>query len=119
MVCATGSTFGDNTSPGNFQPIADARKQLAAYFWSQDDTVDLAKKQTAFRRLVIGALPPTTAEITQFVPALRDKIFFALQKAIRFEYLRGDITSSSAGMEPFLPSPEFLQGIIACALYST
>jgi hypothetical protein len=69
MVCATGSTFGDNSSPGNFEPIADARKQLAQYLWHQEDTVALAKKYLPQLEL---APPPTAAEIAQFVPAERD-----------------------------------------------
>jgi hypothetical protein len=35
MVCVTGSIFGDNTSPGNFEATADTRntrRKLAIYF---------------------------------------------------------------------------------------
>jgi hypothetical protein len=33
LACLTGMTFGDNTSPSNFEPIADAKRQLAKYLW--------------------------------------------------------------------------------------
>lgn len=33
LSCSTGMTFGDNTSPSNFEPIADARRQLAKHLW--------------------------------------------------------------------------------------
>jgi hypothetical protein len=69
MVCATGSTFGGNSSPGNFEPIADARKQLAKFLWHQADTVSLAQKYLPPLEL---APPPTAVEIAQFVPAERD-----------------------------------------------
>ena len=38
-VVNTGGTFGDNTSPSNFDPIGLARRQLAQSMWLSDDTV--------------------------------------------------------------------------------
>jgi hypothetical protein len=71
MVCATGSTFGDNTSPGNFEPIADARKELAINLWPNKDTVELARPYLPPIKL---APPPTAAEVAQFVPAESDAL---------------------------------------------
>jgi hypothetical protein len=71
MVCATGSTFGDNSSPGNFEPVADARKQLAQYLYLQPDTIELARQYFPQIKL---APPPTPEEVAQFVPAERDSL---------------------------------------------
>ena len=73
MACATGSTFGDNTSPGNFEVIAIARKQLAKTIWSQDDTVTLAKPYLPHIELAPPP-PPTLAENAQFVHAERNSM---------------------------------------------
>jgi len=42
LAAATGTTFGDNTSPGNWEPIARARQELAQHFWHQPDIVACA-----------------------------------------------------------------------------
>ena len=44
LSCSTGMTFGDNTSPSNFEPIADARRQLAKYLWTKPDTISQTTK---------------------------------------------------------------------------
>lgn len=51
--------------------MADARKQLATHFWSQDDTMELARPYLPQLEL---APPPTSAEIARFVPAERDTL---------------------------------------------
>jgi hypothetical protein len=71
MVCATACTFGGNTSPGNFEPNADARRQIAKYWYSRDDAVSLARQYLPQIEL---AAPPTSAEIAQFVPAESDTL---------------------------------------------
>ncbi len=38
-VFNTGATFGDNTSPSNFQSLADGRRYLAQYLWLNDHSV--------------------------------------------------------------------------------
>jgi hypothetical protein len=36
LVMNTGLTFGDNTSPSNWEPIARAQHQLAQRFWHDE-----------------------------------------------------------------------------------
>ena len=71
LACSTGMTFGDNTSPSNFEPIADARRQLARYLWMQPDTVSETKKYLPTIQL---AEPPTRDEIKNFTRAEADSI---------------------------------------------
>jgi hypothetical protein len=67
--CATGMTFGDNTSSANFDPIAEARKELARYLWLQPDTVARAAIHLPAIEL---ANPPTDAEVDCFTQANAD-----------------------------------------------
>ena len=71
MSCATGMAFGDNTSSANFDPIAEARKELARYLWSQPDTVTRAASHLPTIEL---ATPPTATEVDCFSPAEPDTI---------------------------------------------
>jgi hypothetical protein len=71
-VVNTGGTFGDNTSPSNFDPIGMARRQLAWYLWEHDPDVD---------QRVLPHLPalqlapePTLREVSLFRPADKDTI---------------------------------------------
>ena len=43
LIMHTGLTFGDNTSPSNWDPIARARQQLAQKLWHDDDIIDRAQ----------------------------------------------------------------------------
>lgn len=71
LAAATGMTFGDNTSPSNFEPIADGRRQLAQHLWTQPDTVDRA---ASFIPQLSFAPTPTEAEIAEFVQAEPDSM---------------------------------------------
>ena len=71
LACSTGMTFGDNTSPSNFEPIADARRQLARYLWMQGDTISKTKKYLPAIQL---AETPTRTEIDGFTRADRDSL---------------------------------------------
>ena len=71
LACSTGMTFGDNTSPSNFEPIADARRQLAKYLWKQSDTISLTTK---FLPAIQLAAPPSTNVIQAFVRADADSV---------------------------------------------
>jgi len=71
LAAATGTTFGDNTSPSNFEPLADGRRQLAQYLWKQADTVALAARYIPD---ISFAQEPTEAEIAELVPAEWDSI---------------------------------------------
>ena len=71
LSCATGMTFGDNTSSANFDPIAEARKELARYLWSQPDTVS---KAAAHLPAIELATPPTSAEVDCFTNAEADSL---------------------------------------------
>ena len=71
LSCATGMAFGDNTSSANFDPIAEARKELARYLWSHPDTVTRAASHLPTIEL---ATPPTTAEVDCFTRAEADSL---------------------------------------------
>ena len=42
LIMHTGLTFGDNTSPSNWEPFARARQQLAQKLWHDEDIVERA-----------------------------------------------------------------------------
>jgi hypothetical protein len=69
MFMFTGQTFGDNTSPSNWEPVARSRQQLARYLWKQPDTVAKAAKYLPPLQL---ATAPTPAEVATFVQATAD-----------------------------------------------
>ncbi|KAI2499843.1 hypothetical protein MHU86_14660 [Fragilaria crotonensis] len=41
----TGLTFGDNTSPSNWEPVARARQQLAQHYWKNQPAMAMEKAQ--------------------------------------------------------------------------
>ena len=47
----TGLTFGDNTSPSNWEPIARARQQLAQHFWIHEPEMVMEKGETILTRI--------------------------------------------------------------------
>ena len=77
MVCGfaclnTGGTFGDNTTPSNFDPIAHARRLLAQYLWLCDLPA-LTKAATFLPALSLAPSPaPCTA--ASFSQADRDSL---------------------------------------------
>jgi hypothetical protein len=66
----TGMTFGDNTSPSNWEPIARARSQFAKWCWSKMD--DLIEKAKPYAPNFTTAPDPTTEERANFVQATAD-----------------------------------------------
>ncbi len=71
-VLNTGTTFGDNTSPSNFDPQALARRYLSQYLWLNDPSV----VDRALRALPPIQLedPPTDAVAQTFRPAHSDSL---------------------------------------------
>jgi hypothetical protein len=63
-VVNTGGTFGDNTSPSNFDPIAFARRQLAWYMWKHDRHV--VERVLPYLPPLQLAPPPSAADISAF-----------------------------------------------------
>jgi hypothetical protein len=68
---ATGTTFGDATSPSNFEPVARSRQQLAQYLWSRSDTIDRIQE---FLPALRFAPEPSKNEQTTFVQANTDSL---------------------------------------------
>ena len=71
LMMNTGLTFGDNTSPSNWEPIARARQQLAQHLWlteSEATMIKAAKYLPAFH----FAPPATAAERALFARAIPD-----------------------------------------------
>ena len=71
-VINTGGTFGDNTSPSNFDPIGMARRQLSQYLWRTDPTV-VARVKPHLPPMQLAA-PPTHEEVRGFVLADADDL---------------------------------------------
>ena len=71
-VLNTGSTFGDNTSPSNFDPIALARRYLSQFLWLHDPLV--ITRTTPHLPPLQLPTPPTPAEIASFVQADSDRL---------------------------------------------
>ena len=71
LVMNAGGTFGDNTAPGNFEPISRARQQLAQFLWQQPGLLKHAQPHMPQFRL---APPPTQREISEFAIAEPDEL---------------------------------------------
>ena len=68
----TGGTFGDNTTPSNFDPIALARRLLAQFIWTSDFPAQQAARK--FIPPINLADPPSPVEVSHFCPADRDSL---------------------------------------------
>ena len=66
-VLNTGTTFGDNTSPSNFDPFGLARRVLSAWLWLHDPHVK--DRTLPFLPPIQMDPPPSAAEIAKFTPA--------------------------------------------------
>ena len=71
LAAATGLTFGDTTSPANFELVARARRQYAKHLWYEPDIVQRAAPYLPPLKL---ATPPTPAEIANFQRADLDTL---------------------------------------------
>ena len=69
LVAATGTTFGDNTSPSNFEPVAQARRQLAQHYWSNVSPAETANTVHNHLPPLTLAKPPTPTEIAVYQQA--------------------------------------------------
>ncbi len=71
-VFNTGATFGDNTSPSNFQPLADGRRYLAQYLWLNDHSV--VKRTVSVLPPIHLADSPSDDVIASFTKADTDSL---------------------------------------------
>lgn len=71
LMMNTGLTFGDNTSPSNWEPIARARQQLAQSLWHTDNIIARA---APYLPPFTFAPPATPAERKAFTRAIPDSI---------------------------------------------
>jgi hypothetical protein len=69
LIMHTGLTFGDNTSPSNWEPIARARQQLAQQLWHDEDILNRAKQ---FLPEFTFEAPATEEERNRFAIAIPD-----------------------------------------------
>jgi hypothetical protein len=69
FIAFTGQTFGSTASPGNWEPFANARQQIAQHIWAISDLVSVA---LAFLPPIEFAPPPTNTERQSFVQAEPD-----------------------------------------------
>lgn len=71
LVMSTGTTFGDTTSPANFEVVALSRQQMAQHFWKQPDTLeDVARYLPPLK----FAPEPTEDELSLFTRADTDEL---------------------------------------------
>lgn len=71
-VVNTGGTFGDNTSPSNFDPIGLARRQLAWYLWKHDETIQ--NRVLPFLPEIHLSAEPSPEEVSLFSQADADEL---------------------------------------------
>jgi hypothetical protein len=71
LFLSTGHTFGDCTSPVNWEPVARKRQQKARYLWNQATTLARALKHLP--TLHFAPVPSTTV-VASFVQASADSI---------------------------------------------
>jgi hypothetical protein len=71
LIMNTGLTFGDNTSPSNWEPIARARQQLAQHLWHQHDIIERGRK---YLPEITFEPPATPTERAQFTRAIQDSL---------------------------------------------
>ena len=71
-VLNTGSTFSDNTSPSNFDPVALARRYLSQFLWLHDAQV--IERTTPHLPPIQMAPEPTPTEVSRFVQADPDTL---------------------------------------------
>ena len=85
-VVNTGGTFGDNTSPSNWDPIGLARRQLAWHLWKHDPTVE---------DRVLPYLPPL-----QLAPAPTDDVVLGFRRADADGLNRGVLDTAGERLAP-------------------
>lgn len=71
-VMNTGGTFGDNTTPSNYDVLSTARRQLAQWFWKNDPNV-IHRVRHLLPPVSMGQ-PLTTTEAATITPATFDTL---------------------------------------------
>ena len=71
LIMNTGLTFGDNTSPSNWEPVARARQQLAQTLWSNPNIIT---KAIQYLPKFTFAEPATPIERKNFTTAIADSM---------------------------------------------
>jgi hypothetical protein len=66
LFMSTGQTFGDCTSPANWEPVASNRQQYARFLWMQ---IDALARGLPHLPQVIFASPASKAAVAQFFHA--------------------------------------------------
>ena len=69
LLVQLGQTFGDNTSPSNWEVIAQARSALAKWMWHR---ATICRQALPYLPDIQFEAPPTAAEVAAFTPAERD-----------------------------------------------
>ena len=72
LMMRTGLTFGDNTSPSTFEPVARARQKLAQHLWHQPELI--FEKAGPYLPQFKFAPPATEAERAAFAVAIPDTL---------------------------------------------
>jgi hypothetical protein len=81
LFMSTGQTFGNCSSPANFEPIARARQKYAQFLWSQATTLSLARPYLP--KLQFQPQPTDPNVFTQSTPASLNQGVFNLDGSRR------------------------------------
>jgi hypothetical protein len=73
-VMNTGSTFGNNSSPGNFEPLTQARQQHAKYLWGIALDHDMCEHMARYKINIMLVPPPTPGKIMGFSLTTADSL---------------------------------------------
>jgi hypothetical protein len=105
MFVDTGQTFGDNTSPSNFEAVPNCRSQHAQALWHRPDTIARA---LPLLPAIAHQDPPTVAEAASFVQANRDSLNPGALDAFGNRRPPRTVTTSTTAFMPTFPSTSFV-----------
>jgi hypothetical protein len=105
MFVDTGQTFGDNTSPSNFEAVPNCRSQHAQALWHRPDTIARA---LPLLPAIAHQDPPTLAKAASFVQANRDSLNPGALEALGNRRPPRTVTTSTTAFTPIFPSISFV-----------
>jgi hypothetical protein len=118
MFVDTGQTFGDNTSPSNFEAVPNCRSQHAHALWHRPGTIARA---LPLLPAIAHQDPPTLTEAASFVQANHNSLNPGALDALNALGNRRPprtVTKPTTAFTPTLPSISFVPSAPAPLLYT-
>jgi hypothetical protein len=115
MFVDTGQTFGDNTSPSNFEAVPNCRSQHAQALWHRPDTIAWA---LPLLPAIAHQDPPTLAGAASFVQANCNSLNPGALDALGNRRPPRTVTTWTTAFTPILPSTSFVPSAPAPLLYT-